>query len=84
MIVRPSSRVDANWQSLAGTPSTSDSQVPHVPASQPRSGRSDRPRNLIAHSAEVSDQVANESCRSSNVNVTVRSNGFGAMGTTAA
>jgi hypothetical protein len=52
--------VEGMMQSRRRVPSTSDSHVPQSPISQPRLGRSDFAKKRIAHSADVSDQVANE------------------------
>jgi hypothetical protein len=59
----PSKLVEATWHKRVGTPSTVDSQVPQVPASQPRFGRSQWARKWIAQSADMSDHVANETSR---------------------
>ena len=40
VIWSPAREVDGSWHNRVGSPSTSDSQAPHWPASHPRRGRS--------------------------------------------
>jgi DNA-binding MarR family transcriptional regulator len=70
----PSSDVDGTRHNRVGSPSTSDSHVPHSPLSHPRFGLSYLARNRIAKSADTSDHVANEKWRPSISNATSRSN----------
>ena len=70
----PSSDVDGTRHNRVGSPSTSDSHVPHRPLSQPRFGLSYFARKRIANKADTSDHVANEKWWPSISNDTSRSN----------